>query len=89
MIGGILGGVKGALAGILIGGGGTVVATEGKDVELPAGHAFCGCASMRRSSSAAGCVAAASIIHGPCIGAAYPGLVAAPGFNGFQRPPPR
>ena len=33
----ILGGVKGALAGILIGGGGTIAATEGKDVELPAG----------------------------------------------------
>ena len=37
IIGGILGGMKGALAGILIGGGGVVVATEGKDVELPAG----------------------------------------------------
>jgi hypothetical protein len=37
IIGGILGGVKGALAGILIGGGGTIAATEGKDVELPAG----------------------------------------------------
>ena len=33
----ILGGTKGALAGILIGGGGTIAATEGKDVELPAG----------------------------------------------------
>ena len=32
-----LGGAKGALAGILIGGGGTIAATEGKDVELPSG----------------------------------------------------
>ena len=32
-----MGGFKGALAGILIGGGGTVAATEGKDVDLPAG----------------------------------------------------
>ncbi len=37
IIGGIIGGGKGALAGILIGGGGVVAATEGKDVELPAG----------------------------------------------------
>lgn len=37
IIGGILGGLKGALAGILIGAGGTVAATEGKDVNLPAG----------------------------------------------------
>jgi len=37
LIGGILGGVRGALAGILIGAGGTVVATEGEDVDLPAG----------------------------------------------------
>jgi hypothetical protein len=29
--------VKGALAGILIGGGGVVAATEGKDVVLPVG----------------------------------------------------
>jgi hypothetical protein len=29
--------VKGALIGVLIGGGGTMVATEGKDVTLPAG----------------------------------------------------
>src|SRR5260221_3756184 len=34
---GILGGAKGALLGILIGGGGTIAATEGKDVVLPAG----------------------------------------------------
>ena len=37
IIGAILGGAKGALAGILIGAGGTIAATEGKDVELPAG----------------------------------------------------
>ena len=37
ILGAIFGGAKGALAGILIGGGGTILATEGKDVELPAG----------------------------------------------------
>ncbi len=37
IIGGILGGFKGALAGILIGAGGTMAATEGKEVDLPAG----------------------------------------------------
>jgi hypothetical protein len=37
IIGGILGGFKGALAGILIGAGGTIAATQGNDVELPAG----------------------------------------------------
>jgi len=37
ILGGILGGGKGALAGILIGGGGAIVATEGKEVELPQG----------------------------------------------------
>ena len=37
IIGGILGGFKGALAGILIGAGGTIAATEGKEVDLPAG----------------------------------------------------
>ena len=37
IIGGILGGLTGALAGILIGGGGVVAATEGENVELPAG----------------------------------------------------
>lgn len=37
VIGGILGGVKGVLTGILIGSGGVVLATEGKDVELPVG----------------------------------------------------
>ena len=36
-IGGILGGAKGAIAGILIGGSGVLVATEGKDVDLPVG----------------------------------------------------
>jgi hypothetical protein len=37
IIGGILGGVKGTIAGILIGGGGTMVATEGEQVDLKAG----------------------------------------------------
>jgi TolA-binding protein len=37
IIGGILGGVNGAAAGVLIGGGGTIAATEGKEVELPQG----------------------------------------------------
>ena len=37
IIGGIIGGTKGALLGVLIGGGGTMVATEGKDVHVPAG----------------------------------------------------
>jgi hypothetical protein len=29
--------LKGAMAGVLIGGGGTIAATEGKEVELPQG----------------------------------------------------
>ncbi|HEU4939323.1 MAG TPA: hypothetical protein VFT39_22900 [Vicinamibacterales bacterium] len=37
IIGGIIGGAKGALIGVLIGAGGTIAATEGKDVSLPAG----------------------------------------------------
>ena len=37
ILGGILGGMKGAVAGILVGGGGVLVATEGKDVDLPSG----------------------------------------------------
>jgi hypothetical protein len=37
IVGGIIGGVKGAITGILIGAGGTIAATEGNDVELPAG----------------------------------------------------
>ncbi len=37
LIGGILGGGKGVAAGILIGGGGTMAATEGKQVDLPPG----------------------------------------------------
>lgn len=37
ILGGILGGVKGAVTGILIGGGGVLVATEGKDLDLPIG----------------------------------------------------
>jgi hypothetical protein len=37
IIGGIIGGLEGALVGVLIGTGGVIAATEGKDVELPAG----------------------------------------------------
>ena len=37
LIGGILGGVQGAVLGAVIGAGGVVAATEGADVELPAG----------------------------------------------------
>lgn len=37
LIGGILGGAKGAILGVLVGAGGTVAATEGKDVDLPSG----------------------------------------------------
>jgi hypothetical protein len=37
VIGGLLGGGKGALLGVLVGGGGTIAATEGADVDLPAG----------------------------------------------------
>lgn len=37
IIGGLLGGLRVALAGILIGGGGTIAATEGKEVDLPQG----------------------------------------------------
>jgi hypothetical protein len=37
VIGGIVGGVKGAVLGAVIGAGGTIAATEGKDIELPAG----------------------------------------------------
>jgi hypothetical protein len=37
IIGGIIGGVEGALLGAVIGAGGAIAATEGKDVELPAG----------------------------------------------------
>ena len=37
ILGGILGGWKGGLAGILIGGGGTMVATEGQQVDLKPG----------------------------------------------------
>jgi hypothetical protein len=35
ILGGILGGGKGAIAGVLMGGGGTVAATEGKQVDVP------------------------------------------------------
>ena len=37
IIGGILGGVKGAVLGAVIGAGGAIAATDGKDIELPAG----------------------------------------------------
>lgn len=37
VVGGILGGLKGALIGAIVGGGGVIAATEGKDIELPAG----------------------------------------------------
>jgi hypothetical protein len=37
IVGGILGGLEGVLAGVLIGAGGTIAATEGKEVVLPAG----------------------------------------------------
>jgi hypothetical protein len=37
VVGGILGGVKGAVLGAVIGAGGAIAATDGKDVELPAG----------------------------------------------------
>jgi hypothetical protein len=37
VIGGVIGGLKGAVLGALIGAGGAIVATEGKDIELPAG----------------------------------------------------
>jgi hypothetical protein len=37
IVGGILGGVKGAILGAIIGAGGAIAATEGKDIDLPAG----------------------------------------------------
>ncbi|HSL22646.1 MAG TPA: hypothetical protein VK886_14020 [Vicinamibacterales bacterium] len=37
VVGGILGGLKGALLGAVVGSGGVIAATEGKNVELPAG----------------------------------------------------
>jgi hypothetical protein len=37
IVGGILGGLRGALLGAIVGGGGVIAATEGRDVELPAG----------------------------------------------------
>ena len=36
-MGGLLGGVKGAIIGVIVGAGGAIAATEGKDVELLAG----------------------------------------------------
>ena len=49
-IGGILGGLKGAAVGVLIGGGGVVAATEGKDVELRRAPCF---ACARRAAERA------------------------------------
>jgi hypothetical protein len=37
VVGGIIGGLQGALLGAVIGAGGAIVATEGKDIHLPAG----------------------------------------------------
>ncbi len=37
IVGGIIGGLRGALIGAIVGSGGVIAATEGKDVELPAG----------------------------------------------------
>ena len=37
IVGGILGGLRGAILGAVIGAGGAIAATEGKDIELPAG----------------------------------------------------
>ncbi len=37
IVGGIIGGLKGALIGAIVGTGGVIAATEGKDVEIPAG----------------------------------------------------
>jgi hypothetical protein len=37
VIGGLLGGLKGAVLGAVIGAGGAIAATDGKDIELPAG----------------------------------------------------
>ena len=40
IIGGILGGVQGAVLGAVIGAGGAIVATDGKDITLPAGSSI-------------------------------------------------
>jgi hypothetical protein len=37
IVGGIIGGLQGALIGAVVGSGGVIAATEGKDIELPAG----------------------------------------------------
>jgi hypothetical protein len=37
VVGGILGGLQGAMLGAAIGAGGAIVATDGKDISLPAG----------------------------------------------------
>jgi hypothetical protein len=40
VLGAVIGGKKGALAGVILGGSGAILATEGKDVELPRGTAL-------------------------------------------------
>lgn len=37
IVGGIIGGLRGALIGAVVGSGGVIAATEGKDIDLPAG----------------------------------------------------
>jgi hypothetical protein len=37
VVGGLIGGVKGAILGAVIGAGGAIAATDGKDIDLPAG----------------------------------------------------
>ena len=37
IVGGVIGGVQGAILGAVIGAGGAIAATDGKDIELPAG----------------------------------------------------
>ena len=37
VVGGLIGGVKGAVLGAIIGAGGAIAATDGKDIQLPAG----------------------------------------------------
>ena len=40
ILGKVLGGTKGAIVGVLIGGAGGAIASNGDDVELPAGTVF-------------------------------------------------
>ena len=37
IVGGIIGGGKGAMLGVIVGGGGTIAATDGSDIDLPLG----------------------------------------------------